>query len=62
MHKATVYTINGMEIEIEYDYIGENATTIAFYSSEHCYTKFSKFNVIVWMVKEKEQETDDNDG
>ena len=59
MNKATVFTTDGAEVECEYNWIDENYTTITFYSSESCYTKFSKFNVIMWMINElKEQKNE----
>lgn len=52
MNKATIFTTDGHEIETEYEWIAESYTTITFFASETCYTSFSKFNTIMWMINE----------
>lgn len=50
--KATIFTTDGNEIECEYEWIEETYTTLSFFASDSTYTKFSKFNVIMWCVAE----------
>lgn len=55
MKIAKVVTMDGSVVDVEYNSIEENYTTIKFYKTEKDYVAFSKFYVVSWIIDETEE-------